>query len=716
MTAAAHAKQNTRPPQTDDTGRVTGDDDAARSRGAIGLALVLVAVVVRHLAALRAPFFADDYLFLDQVRGHSLLAAIASPDPIGNFLRPVSRPLYFGLVTQIGGENAALFHGLNLWLFVVAVVLLYIIARRLAGGRAALVAAAVLGLSYAADVPLWWCSGSQDLLAMVFALATIALSLAGRRVWAAAALAMGLLSKETVALTPLIVMLLDLRRGESLLASFRRNVWVAAVAAAWACVWIATASSRPAAASVLQADPLAFPATLVHLVQTALGLEWTLPIARAGFDWPALAAAVIAGLGLLLAARKVSVGPVAAGAAGAAEPAGAAPTSAPGPATAAKPARVSPWLAGLAWALLGALPIVAVAGIWSAYFYLFAICGIALALGAAFARLPRWAGAAAIVILGASSALATSGATFTQERSAWSRTSHVNRAYILRATAAAADYLDQLRNLHPSLPKHSTLYFGSLKSYSGFQIGDGALLRWAYRDSTLRSHYLTDFSAAASSHGPRFFVYAESGVLRDYTNDPSLYVDMAYSMMLNRKPQGAVDALRLELARDANDPDGRYWLAWNEWAAGDSAAAQDQLAADGYALNRDAGAALAGAQARLAGSDTTGVTAALLQARKNAVLDPEPHLLLASLWIPDPAMRRLGVMEACAALALAPERAAGWGLLATAQLDEQQLGAGAASLREFIRLGGDSEESVGRARQVLASLEAVMAGRNPAKP
>ena len=78
-------------------------------------------------------------------------------------------------------------------------------------------------------------------------------------------------------------------------------------------------------------------------------------------------------------------------------------------------------------------------------------------------------------------------------------------------------------------------------------------------------------------------------------------------------------------------------------------------------------------------------------------------------------MRRLGVMEACAGLALAPQRTAGWGLLGTAQLDDQQLGSAAASLREFIRLGGDSEESVRQARRVLASLEAVMAGRSPEK-
>ena len=55
------------------------------------LALVLVAGAWLQISALRLPFFADDYLFLDQIRGRSLWAALTSPDPLRNFWRPVGR-------------------------------------------------------------------------------------------------------------------------------------------------------------------------------------------------------------------------------------------------------------------------------------------------------------------------------------------------------------------------------------------------------------------------------------------------------------------------------------------------------------------------------------------------------------------------------------------------------------------------------------------------
>ena len=43
----------------------------------------LLGALALHAYSLRAPFFADDYLFLDQVRDRSLPAALTSPDPIG---------------------------------------------------------------------------------------------------------------------------------------------------------------------------------------------------------------------------------------------------------------------------------------------------------------------------------------------------------------------------------------------------------------------------------------------------------------------------------------------------------------------------------------------------------------------------------------------------------------------------------------------------------
>ena len=73
---------------------------------ALAVALVLGAAVMIHVGSLSAPFFADDYLFLDQVRDRSLPQALASPDPLGNFLRPISRQVWFWTLATASNESA----------------------------------------------------------------------------------------------------------------------------------------------------------------------------------------------------------------------------------------------------------------------------------------------------------------------------------------------------------------------------------------------------------------------------------------------------------------------------------------------------------------------------------------------------------------------------------------------------------------------------------
>jgi hypothetical protein len=168
---------------------------------------VLLGTVVLHAGALRLPFFTDDYLFLDQVRGRSLLGAWMSRDPLQNFWRPVGRQLYFWSVAQLG-ESPVFAHALNLLLLLAILILLFLIARRIAGVPAATVAASAIGLHYAAEVPVRWASGSQDLIAVAGALASLWLLHSGRSWWAALPLGCGLLAKETVVTTPLVGLLL----------------------------------------------------------------------------------------------------------------------------------------------------------------------------------------------------------------------------------------------------------------------------------------------------------------------------------------------------------------------------------------------------------------------------------------------------------------------------------------------------------------------------
>ncbi|HEV2104989.1 MAG TPA: hypothetical protein VGU27_04605, partial [Candidatus Eisenbacteria bacterium] len=184
-----------------------------RTRTGLALAAPLVAAALLHARVLVAPFFADDWLFLDQVRDRPLAAALASPDPIGNFVRPLGRQAWFWLLARAGGGSPAWFHAGNLVLFLVSLVLLAHLARRVAGPLAAAFATGFVALHYAADVPLLWASGSQDLLATTLALAALALHLARRRAAAAALLVAALFAKETVALAPLAAAALDRAPG-----------------------------------------------------------------------------------------------------------------------------------------------------------------------------------------------------------------------------------------------------------------------------------------------------------------------------------------------------------------------------------------------------------------------------------------------------------------------------------------------------------------------
>ncbi|MGH7742862.1 MAG: hypothetical protein ACRENS_12680, partial [Candidatus Eiseniibacteriota bacterium] len=161
------------------------------------VALVLGAAAWLHERALAFGFFADDFLFLDQVRQRSLIAALLSRDPLGNFLRPLSRQLHFWIAARIGHESPAPFHVANLVYLLIALVLFERIARRIVGPATAILATALLALGYSADVPVLWASGSQDLMALALALAALLLHQRGQRWWGALAYLLALFCKET---------------------------------------------------------------------------------------------------------------------------------------------------------------------------------------------------------------------------------------------------------------------------------------------------------------------------------------------------------------------------------------------------------------------------------------------------------------------------------------------------------------------------------------
>ena len=335
------------------------------------MALILVGAALLHRRALGVPFFADDYLFLEQARGRSLLAALLAPDAIGNFFRPVSRQLFFWVVGHLAGESARAFHAVNLGLFLGVVASLHAVARRLAGGVAAAAAAAFIALHYSADVAVRWASGDQDLLAVLGALAAIALYLGGRRAWAAVALLAALLSKESVILTAAVAAVAGRRPAEPWRATLTRAWPLGLATAIWAALWLITAPRRPALGGSLGFEPLGAAAVLAHLPHVAAGVEWRAGLAMVWSAVPPLLPLAAVAIAVLVASQDGGTGTAAR------RDAEAAPAVARREGARARDRGRGAIVTGAVWALAAVAPVAAVASIWSAYYYLYALCGVA---------------------------------------------------------------------------------------------------------------------------------------------------------------------------------------------------------------------------------------------------------------------------------------------------------------------------------------------------
>ena len=695
MTRSSRRRRETRAARAEpESARGRGAPPAGRSPVGIAtaartewgaVALVLAAAAWLQRGALSFGFFADDFLFLDQVRERTLIAALLSRDPLGNFLRPLSRQAHFWLASRIAGESPVPFHLANLLYFLVALVLFQRIARRWIGPAAAVVAMAILSLSYTADVPMLWASGSQDLMALTLALAALLLHQRGNRAWAALAYGLALLCKETVLLTPLVAWLID---SEASRTRRLRNLLPMAIAAVlWVGVWVATASLRPAAATTLHADLGLVPAALLHLVQCAFAFEWGAVGLSEAWSWPSLAP-----LAALIAAVLWT-------------------SSLAAPPRSSGDSRRAALLAGLGWAACGALPVAAVAPIWSAYYYLFAICGVALALGAALVRGSRIVQVAMLVFLAALNARASSRREFATAPGAWTTQSHVTRFYLERSERIRSQLLSDLRRERPTLPRNSTLFFASVPSNIGWQAGDGPLVRWAYRDTSLKSYFLNQFSYTRAQRGPVFFFNISDEHLVEMWKDESPYGALALNMILDDHPESARDAMRMLDEGKGLGRFERYMTVWLEVDAGRTDSARAQL------LHLDNGVeagpapevaqALRMVQAR---GDTLQAIALISEGLRHHPFDPAAHGLMSDLLLIRHLLLPTAQIEAYAARVLAPDVPWSWRRWAEVQLATQRSRQGAFSLDRYFQLAGSEGDSDTEAHYWRDQLQRVLPG------
>jgi hypothetical protein len=685
----------------------------------LGHALILAAATWLYVPALHTDFFADDYLFLDQVRDRSLISALQQPDPLSNFYRPISRQLYFWTIARLTHESPVAFRVGNLLTLLVVLTLLFLLARFLAGDRAGLIACGFLALHYAADVPVRWACGSQELLAVAGALAALLLHVTGRRAGAGVAMLFAALSKEVILLTPLIAVIMDRKPGESWLAAARRAWPMGAAVVAWAMIWLLMPHARAAQSTEVEFNLVTSPlAAFAHLSQVVLGAEWKLgEMGRLPTVPPPIVPLVLA-LGAIVVVWRASR-TTAAPAVPAKEPSRERPRERPragargGPAVAKRSGAPTDWHVvgiGVAWALLATLPVAAVAILWSAYYYLFAMCGVALALGALLASRPVGWSIAALAALAWGSASARGLEEFAVPRDAWTPQSHINRHYIDRSNKIVEDYLRSLERAHPKLPDASTLFFAGLKGNVAFQRADGPLLRWAYRDSSLRSYYLNMFSRDKVGRGPLYFFVAEGDTLREMEAGDDLYERIAFGMILSDQPKSARDALTLAMERNPANTRAAYWLAWTQWALSDTAAALATLARSGVTVQAGEAPETRIVLPRAAAGDTTGALAIMRDAVRHHPLDPAAHALLADLLLVHDRGDPDGILEAYATRVLAPSDPIAWRRWGMIQTDRQRFLEALQSFNRYFKLGGASARGDQEAQQWVTTIRGMVPG------
>ena len=165
---------------------------------------ILLATLLVFGSGLGASFHLDDYtLFSDP--------AITSPSGWWQIWRGLqTRPLtYFTFWGnfQLGGQNSAGYHAVNLGLHLIAVALLYRVLGRVTGQKAALIAAALFAFHPIQTEAVMYVFERAILLATIFCLLSLEAWLDGRY-WAAAAwFGLGLLAKEECVTFPLFLLL-----------------------------------------------------------------------------------------------------------------------------------------------------------------------------------------------------------------------------------------------------------------------------------------------------------------------------------------------------------------------------------------------------------------------------------------------------------------------------------------------------------------------------
>lgn len=580
----------------------------ARSRWLPAL-LFAAGVVALYAGALGTGFLNDDYLFLeDAARGPWAPAGGA----LANYFRPLSRQLWFGVLTPLAGGRPLVFHLANLALFLAAAALLYDLLRAFAPR-----AGALAGLVYFAVLPfqrvnLTWISCCQDLLALGAALGAFALFRRGRDRLALLAFLAAVLAKESALPLPALLFLWAWRvEGRRPGEALRRVAPFALPLLAWAAGEL-TLRARAAAPATLRFGAGELLSAGVHLAQSLLGLDNPAGLARSLWNSPPSFAA-LAAFGALAWLRPPAEG------------------AADGAAARCPAQHANAF--GIAWLAAFAVPVAPVVHGWSGYFYTLAAAGGALLVAAHAGRLSRGAFAVAVAVALWGHAAASAVPSFAVADGAWGWTGHLTAHYFERGAALSARLRAALLRVAPA-PAHDTrFFFATLPPFAGFQMGNGAAIRAAYRDPSLESHFYSAFSETTAARWPSVFLFWDGRDFeRLYANARDPFFQVGADLLLLDNPRGALHAFRRGSEAGELREDLLYWAGWAELWSGRRDAAEAAWSAFGAADDTTMYRAwMRGAVTALADGDTTGARRALFGALRAGVGRPEVHAALAEL-------------------------------------------------------------------------------------
>lgn len=646
--------------------------------------LFTAGVVALYAGALGTGFLNDDYLFLeDASRG----PWAAGRGALANYFRPLSRQLWFGTIAPLSGHDPLVFHLANLAVFLAAAALLYDLLRAFApraGALAGLVYFAVLPLQ---RVNLTWISCCQDLLALAGTLGAFALFRRGRDRLALLAFLAAVLAKESALPLPALLFAWDWRiAGRRPAAALRRVAPFALPLAVWAAGELALRANAPAPA-VLRFGPLEFLAAWTHLPQALAGLENPLGMTRA--LWTSLPSfAALVALAALAWWRP---------------PAG----DAGSPEAAPHAAHANGF--GLAWMAAFALPVAPVVHGWSAYFYTLCAVGGAVLVAAHAARLSRWTFAAAVAVALWWHAAASAVPAFAVTDDAWGWTSHLTAHYFERGAALSQRLRAALLRVAPAPAPGTRFFFATLPPFAGFQMGNGAAIRAAYRDASLESHFYSRFSDSTAAQAPCVFLFWNGlDFDRLYANARDPFFQVGADLLLLDRPRGATHAFARGLEAGELREDLYYWSGWALLWSGRREAAEAAWSAFGAGDDTTMYRAwMRGAVTALAEGDTTGARRGLFGALRAGVGRPEVHAALAEML--RGRSPKFALLETKVTAFLAPgdfdARAALVAGLVEARLDDVARG-------ELAALKAAHPARAGEA--TIALLERTLAGRAPA--